>query len=287
MKVLIVTDGSPEARNALVFSSQIIKRIDVQTEILTTVTDSNDSLLNQAEDILATALDIVGVQDAETRVQIGDPYEKIIQEASEGNFDLIIIGDKRPHFLLPRFLSRTLATKVAEYAPCSVIVVRGKIQVIHRILMCDSGVGGSPTLSRLVVQLSNLIEGKEDVTVLHVMSQISAGPGVRGKQLRADAQELVEEETPEGEILGRDLQMLDKPGIQPIPKVRHGLVVDEILSEALSGDYDLVVLGAHSTAAPQSFLLENIADQIMQQINRPILIVREKGSQVRSNQISS
>lgn len=278
MKVLIVTDGSPEARNALIFSSQIVQRIGVQTKILAVVTDSNDSLLNQAEDILASALETVGVQDAETHVQIGDPCERIIQEASEGNFDLIILGDKRPHFLLPRFLSRTLATKVAENAPCSVIVVRGKIQFVHRILMCDSGVGGSSTLSRLVLELSNLLEGKEDVTVLHVMSQISAGPGVRGKQLRADAQELVEEDTPEGEILEHDIQMLDKPGIHPIPKVRHGLVVDEILAEAISGDYDLVVLGAHSSATPQSFLLENIADQIMQQINRPLLIVREKGS---------
>ena len=70
--------------------------------------------------------------------------------------------------------------------------------------------------------------------------------------------------------------MLDKPGIHPTPKVRHGLVVDEILAEARSGDYDLVVVGAHQSDSPRSILLDNIAHQIMEKIKRPILIVRDK-----------
>ncbi len=277
MKVLIVTDGSPEARNALIFSSQIVQKNGVIPTVLTVIEDSKGGLQKRANDTLATALDIVGVNDADTMVQIGEPCEKIIHEAIEGNFDLIIIGDKRPNLLLPRLFSSTLATKVADKAPCSVIIVRGKPSLVHRILLCDSGEGWSTTLSRLVIQLSNFLEGKEDVTVLHVMSQISAGPGVPGRQLRADAQELVEEETPEGEILERDLKILDQPGIHPTPKIRHGLVVDEIIAEAQSGDYDLVVVGAHSPAYQHSLLLENITNQIMKEINRPILIVREKG----------
>jgi nucleotide-binding universal stress UspA family protein len=108
------------------------------------------------------------------------------------------------------------------------------------------------------------------------MSQMSASPGVRGGQLRADAQELIEKHTPEGEMLERDIQMLEKPDIHPSPKVRHGLVVDEILAEAHSGDYDLVVVGAHPAGGSQRFLLDNIAHQIMKRINRPILIVKEK-----------
>jgi nucleotide-binding universal stress UspA family protein len=88
---------------------------------------------------------------------------------------------------------------------------------------------------------------------------------------------LVEEHSPEGEILERDIHLLDKPGIHPIPKIRHGLVVDEIIAEARNGDYDLVVVGAHSLGIPQNYLLDNIAHQIIKRINRPILIVRSKG----------
>ena len=276
MKILIVTDGSSEARNALGFSSQIVQRAAEPPTILTVIADSTDSLSSRANDILAHALELVGVPDALTQVRIGETFEKILHEAIEGDFDLVIMGDKRPHNFITRILWGSIAMKMAESATCSVIVVRGKPSRIHRILLCDSGAGSSSLLSKLVVQLSDLLEGEEDVTVLHVMSQMSAGPGVRGGQLRADAQELVEEHTLEGEILERDIQMLEKPGIHPSPKVRHGLVVDEILVEARSGDYDLVVVGAHSAGGPQRFLLDNIAHQIMKRINRPILVVKEK-----------
>jgi len=276
MKMLIVTDGSFEARNALNFASQIVQRVAEPPTILTVIADSTDRLSYRAKDILARALELVGVPDALTQVRIGETFEIILREANEGDFDLVIMGDKRPRNFITRILWGSIAIKMAESAPCSVIVVRGKTSRIQRILLCDSGAGLSSLPSRLVVQLSDLLDGEEDVTVLHVMSQMSAGPGVRGSQLRADAQELVEERAPEGEMLERDIQMLEKPGIHPSPKVRHGLVVDEILAEARSGDYDLVVVGAHSTGGPQSFLLDNIAHQIMKRINRPILIVREK-----------
>ena len=47
-----------------------------------------------------------------------------------------------------------------------------------------------------------------------------------------------------------------------MPVVRHGLVVDEILAEALFGDYDLVVIGAHRKKW-QQFLLDNLARLII------------------------
>ncbi len=62
----------------------------------------------------------------------------------------------------------------------------------------------------------------------------------------------------------------------PSHNVRHCLVVDEILAEARNGGYDLVVVGAHPVGGPHSFLLDNIAHQVMKRINRPILVVKEK-----------
>jgi nucleotide-binding universal stress UspA family protein len=106
------------------------------------------------------------------------------------------------------------------------------------------------------------------------MSQISAGPGVRGKQLRAEVEELMGERTPEGELLLRDLQALERPGVRSRPKVRHGLVVDEILAEVRDGDYDLVVIGAYRGAGWQRILLDDLAHQIVVQLERPVLVVR-------------
>jgi nucleotide-binding universal stress UspA family protein len=139
--------------------------------------------------------------------------------------------------------------------------------------MCDSGAANS-VLRRFTIQVAELLEGEEEITVLHVMSQISAGPGVPDSQLSADVQELIADDSPEGRLLSQDLRLLDRHGIHPIAKVRHGLVVDEIIAEAHNGDYDLVVIGAHHEQGWQRFLLDDLAHKILAQVDRPVLVVR-------------
>ena len=56
-------------------------------------------------------------------------------------------------------------------------------------------------------------------------------------------------------------------------KVRHGLVVDEILDEACNGDHDLVVIGAHGATGWRRHLLDDVARQIVNQIDALVLVV--------------
>jgi nucleotide-binding universal stress UspA family protein len=290
MKILLATDGSPESEAALTFSAQLARRDAISMTILAIVDsgfpiesaqvpDSSTQYpqaVSKVEGILARAIELVGVAGINTRVRFGDAFTQILHEASAGAYDLIVIGDSRPRNILRRFRRNSMAVRIAENAPCSVILVRGKVSPICRILLCDSGAGMSSLLSRLVLQLAELLEGDEEVCVLHVMSQISASPVVQNADLKAVATELIAEHAPEGEILEQDVKMLEKPGIHPTPKVRHGLVVDEILAEARSGDYDLVVVGAHPIGK-RRFMLDNIAHQVIKEIARPILVVRAKG----------
>ncbi|HEX6387363.1 MAG TPA: universal stress protein, partial [Anaerolineae bacterium] len=154
-----------------------------------------------------------------------------------------------------------------------VIIAKGKIRPVHRILLCDSGAESVSLLDRFTARLANLARDPE-ITVLHVMSQMSAGPGVRGQQLRASAEELIREHTPEGELLERDVQILERLNLHPDTKVRHGFVVNEICQEARSGDYDLIVIGAHQGKGWQRFLLEDLAYQIIMHAARPVLVLR-------------
>lgn len=277
MKVLLVTDGSSRAESALRFGAQITAKGSLPPTIFAVGQKSTQNLSSRMATHLERATELFQpYKETHLLIRTGDPFEQIIDEADQGAYDLVIMGDRRPGNTLQRFVFGSTAVRVAEYAPCSVLVVRGKVSKINRILLCDSGMAGSSLLGRLVVQLADILVGEEDVTVLHVMSQVSAGPGVNGKDLRAGAEDLIEEHSLEGQILERDIQILDKPGIHASPKVRHGLVVDEILAEARSGDYDLVVMGAHSFSGERHFLLDNIAHQILRSIDRPILVVRKR-----------
>jgi nucleotide-binding universal stress UspA family protein len=273
MRLLIATGGSPHSEVALRLGAQIARHAGVTPTILTVIRNETNRL--RANPILAHACEILkpAIPEVQTKVRLGAPAEEIIHEAEEGHYDLIIVGERRDHDLITRLLGST-AKRVVEQAPCPVIIAKGKVGPIRHILLCDSGAASLSLLNRFTARLAALIDGEVQVTVLHVMSQMTAGPGVRGKQLRASAEELIQEHTPEGELLERDMEILEQLNLRAQPKIRHGLVVDEILEEARSGNYDLVVIGAHRGAGWERFLLDDLAYQIIEQMNHPVLVVR-------------
>ena len=276
MKILMATGGSPHSEAALGFGSCILHscRSEKAVTVLTVIKRETDYaqanlILTHARQFLATVS-----QTVQTKVRVGHPAEEIIREAEEGGYELLIVGEREQHKFMTRFLLGSTASRVVEHAPCPVIVAKGQIGTIHRLLLCDSDVDNPSLLNRFIGQLAALIRGDETITILHVMSQIGAGPGVAGAQLRAEADKLMAEHTPEGKLLERDVQILEELGVHPRPKVRHGLVVDEILAEAREGNYNLVVIGANPGQGWRRILLDDLAHQIIVKMDRPILVVR-------------
>ena len=276
MKILMATGGSPHSEAALGFGSCLVHawRTEKAVTMLTVIKRESDYakanlILTHARQLLAPV-----TQTIQTKVRVGHPAEEILREAEEGGYGLLIVGEREHHKLMTRFLLGSTAVRVVEHAPCPVIIAKGQIGPIHRLLLCDSGADHPSLLCRFAGQLAGLLRGDEKITILHVMSQIGAGPGVEGKQLRAEAERLIAERTPEGEFLERDVLILEQLGIHPKPKVRHGLVVDEILAEAKEGEQDLVVIGTNPGQGWRRILLDDLAHQIILKMDRPILVVR-------------
>ena len=270
----LATGGLLHSRATLRFGAWIAERNDEPPNLITVI--RSEAERHQADAILTSAAQMLQLTlpSIQTKVRIGHPAEEIIREAEERDYDLMIVGERQHHSLATRFLLGSTTVRVVEHAPCPVIIAKGKIGPVHHILLCDSGVEDPSLLNRFIVQSAELIKGEEEVTVLHVMSQLSAGPGIRGQQLRADAEELIKDQAPEGELLEQDVQLLKGLKLRPRPKIRHGLVVDEILAEARDGDYDLVVIGAHRGEGWRRILLDDLAHQIIVQLDRPVLVVR-------------
>jgi nucleotide-binding universal stress UspA family protein len=273
VKILVAINGSSQSEDIISFAMQFVLHAGEPPTILFVVKKRKDLDSDQIEKYISLVREHLGSIDLSTRVRSGDQAKEIMREAREGNYALIIMGETHTNYFT-RLIRRSRTTQIVEDAPCPVIIVKGSARPIRRILLCDSGAGRSSVLSRFTLQLAEILEGEEEVTVLHVMSQISAGPGVPGRELRASVSELIEQHTPEGEFLGKDIQILEKPGIQPVPMVRHGLVVDEILAEAQRSNYDLIVIGAHRGRSWQHFLLEDITRKILIQADRPVMVVK-------------
>jgi nucleotide-binding universal stress UspA family protein len=283
MRVLIAIRESSHSEAALRLVAQVARRSARAPTILTVVKRPSERPLADATLARARKLLQPQIPHARAMVRVGHPVEEIVREVQAGGYDLVIVGETT-HLCLS-----STAERVLRRVSCPLVVAKGRVGPIHRILLCDSGAacpepgrragpsmglnGGPSVISRFTASLAELFAGQEEITVLHVMSQMSAGPGIKGAQLRAGAEELIAGHAPEGRLFERDLQALERLGLHPRPKVRHGLVVDEIVQDARSGDYDLVVIGAHRGQGWQRLLLDDLAHKIMVQLDRPVLMV--------------
>jgi nucleotide-binding universal stress UspA family protein len=297
MRILIATYGSPHDKVALHLGAHVAQRSGEPPTILAVIDHCDDRPMPGGDLILTRWREISNLTDLEARTEIrlGQPSEEIIRETKADAYGLLIVGDGQRARPLARFLHSPTAVQVVKCAPCSVLVTKGQARPIRQVLLCDSGaenpstracskagplavlrtsISGQSLLNRFTTQFASLLADEEEVTVLHVMSQMGAGPGVIGTQLRADAEELMRQHAPEGELLEQDGRALTLPGIHPHLAVRHGLVVDEILAEARDGDYDLVVIGAHSREWWQRILLDDLAREILIKLDRSLLVVR-------------
>lgn len=273
MRVLLTTDGLETSNNVLKFGAQFSGLSEQLITVLTVI--SVESERDQGEAALLSACELLtpDVPKIKTKLRRGQVSEEILKEAKEGRYELIVVGAPAKGGPVKRLLKSSGILNVVEKAHCSVLIVKGSYRDIRKILLCDSGVEDSSLPGRFAVRYADLSEHEEEVTILHVMSQMSAGPGIKGKLLRAEAEDLIQENTPEGHVLERNIEILKQPLIHLLPKVRHGFVVDEILAEAYTGDYDLVIIGAHRKEGWRGILLDDLARKIILQVDRSILVV--------------
>lgn len=274
MKILVAIATTSHLEAIANFAASLMPATAKTVTLLRVI--RNDSQWAAAVSLLNTAaayLTGAGLQVTPV-IRTGPAAKAIVDEASGGAYDLVIIGhaDNETHKPLP--LSGSIAKQVVAHAPCPVLVVgrENSAAPVH-ILLCDAGTEAPSLIERLAAQLPGLLNDTETATVLHVMSQISAAPGIPGKQLRADADELIQVHAPEGRLLERDASLLQRFQVRVQPKVRHGQVVQEILAEANSGNYGLVVIGAHAGAGWQRYLLEDLAQKILNHLDRTVLVI--------------
>jgi nucleotide-binding universal stress UspA family protein len=181
---------------------------------------------------------------------------------------------------LTRLLLGSTAATLARYVRAPLLIVKGARPALRRILLCTGGEAVADANARLGGQIAAVTGA--DVTVLHVMSQLPLAPEADTVQLQASADEAIQAGTREGLHLQHSLALLHEAGATGDlrPKIRHGLVVDEILAEVQAGDYDLLIIGAHRAPGERTWrgltemLLDDVADQLLSHCPRPVLVVR-------------
>jgi nucleotide-binding universal stress UspA family protein len=141
--IVVGTDGSSTAQEAVRQAAELAKRLDALIYIVSAyepvsegrlreerrqVPEDLQWMINPREDVEeslrqgAAALEHDGLR-VETLAREGDPADAILDVAEEKDADLIVVGNKGMTGA-KRFLLGSVPNKVSHHAPCSVMIIR-------------------------------------------------------------------------------------------------------------------------------------------------------------------
>jgi len=271
LKILICTTGSPRAPVTLHFGTLIARHVRGPTTLLQILGKRlNEARARDLSDRVRQMLDLPNWQ---CKIRQGEAAREILREIEAGDYDLVVVGSHGLHGIA-RLLRRSPTLEVVHYARTNVLVVKADRPALQRMLICTAGGICGEVDVRYGGWLAAFLGA--EVTVLHVMSQLPLTPAAEVADLLASAEDLIQRGTREGQHLSRCLAILAELGVAGRAKVRHGLVVNEILAEAQEGDYDLIVLGAHDIHGLGQLLLNDVSNEVLSAADRPVLIVRSQ-----------
>ncbi len=197
---------------------------------------------------------------AELRMRQGEPLDQIQAELAGTLYDLLLLPvDAEPAGGSGKNWPGSLVGSILENMngrwTTPVLITRGQIGSIKRILICTAG--GEPGKSDVRVGGRLAWRFGAAVTLLYVAAPADGelSPTARVHLERA----------------ARMLRGLDIPcevAVRSAPSPREG-----IIHAAAAGDYDLIVLGSHGPQFRSIFGWDDITYQVVSSVTRPVLIV--------------
>ncbi len=296
MHILMCTDGSSHGQAALRFGATLARGSPKPATLLGVIERPQDRA--QVERALQEGKGwLEDAPEPWIKLREGKASKQILEEAASGEYDMLVVGT-RGRRGITRFLLGSTAERIIGQSAVPVLLVQGGHDMVKRILVCTAG--GEPGL--VAIELAGRVAqlAGAHVTVLHVMSQLPASPvlphaaalkvmpqtpapsDVPDEQIRdllASAEELMQGSTREGAHLREALAILADLDVPAQARVRHGLVIDEILDETCQEDYNLVVVGSQPSGGWMRFLLDDVSQHIIDCTDRPVLVARMRSDQ--------
>jgi nucleotide-binding universal stress UspA family protein len=271
MKILVCSDGSERARRALASAAIIANATKAETTILGIIEAKEDesSLL----EALREEARLFRERDVKLQIVIkfGDPVAEIVRRTQETVYDLVVIGAERKG-AQGFFLPSTKAYSITEAIAAPVLVVPASRPAIQRILICS---GGGIYIENAVEFTSRMAkELSAQVTLLNVTPQPAAMHGTIFRR-QEDVTALLNSNSALARNLRTEKAIVESAGVPAVVRIRHGIVIDEILAEIEQNDHDLVVVGSWPVrGALRHYAIGNVMREIVNRTDRPVLVIR-------------
>jgi nucleotide-binding universal stress UspA family protein len=267
MEILLCTDGSRNALAGVTLGGRLAAALNARATLLAAglKADKVYQALEEAVEVLAP----FQVNPA-TLISVGRAADEFVAQARRAAYDLVVVGYRR-RGAVEKAVIGSLATRVAQQAKTSVLIVRRGRPDIRRILVGVGGNGFTEDLAEWAAVIGAAVGAQ--VTLLHVES---APPLMYAgfEEVHQTLSEFLETGTPAAKALRQSAARLRLAGVPAEIKLAHGVTDREVLRTAQEGDFDLLLVGS-SWAGPSlsRVVLSNVTREVLLQTARPVLVV--------------
>jgi len=277
-ELLIVTNGFKETWNAIEYGTYLARSMRMKITLLGLTEKLNPAAIDDhhpLEDIFEKAVSLFKENDVEysLEVQNGETERVLPEKANNGDYIVVISPLGRPQ--IKRWLTGRSLRQLMEKITSPILYVPEVRWPLKRILVCIGGLGYAETTEELSFQIADA--NKASVTIMHVIPPADLDyPTIQSVNGHVD--DLVETDTLQGRNLKKGLESADKYGLEVNAIVRKGNVIDEILLEIGSGNYDLVCMGSpYSAHALRQLYTPNVTAEAAENLHCPVLTARYQG----------
>lgn len=271
MRILICSDGTDPANKPVKLGGLLAGPCRAATTLLGIAEKpADDKPLREALACEVELLRDCGVS-AELVVRAGEPIRQILNQTSEQQYDLAIIGARhKGRTGLYWYSEKTY--EVIKAIPPPVLVALGECERLKRFLVCS---GGKQFIDE-AVQLTGKVAAAAgaSVTLLHVMAE---PPAIFADlvRLEEDVDLLLQSDSELGKNLRRQKEDLERFGVPAEVRVRHGIVLDQVFDEARHGHYDMIVTGSSQARGPfRHYIMGDLTRSIVNRAHCPVLVAR-------------
>lgn len=297
LKILLATDGSdtayaatdflmglplpPQAEvtvmtvlKSLLRDEEMADLDEEQRELYEKVSQETNTEAQQLLDTEAERLQASGIH-TRTLIRTGHPAEEILREASDGRYDIIVVGSHGSHDP-KRFLLGGTSDRVFEYAHCSVLIVKPASDeaVSDRRLRILLGYDDSPP-ARAAVELLAALPLPENTQ----LKAVTALPLI--KMFRQDVRQQLnwiwkQKETLAQQALERLKNEVDWKNVEVSTELLETQdVASALLEKAEAFDSDLMVIGNKGKTTFERFLLGSVTAKVTHHAPCSVLAVRQ------------
>jgi nucleotide-binding universal stress UspA family protein len=281
MRILLATDGSPDAARAVEWLTQFPVPADAAIDVVSSipwpesVTKAGPELWKHGEVVVEDARRRLARRwsRVSARVADGDPRSVIVEAAAASGSTLVVLGARSLGVVASALLG-SVSLGVARHAPCPVLVCKGAVRPLRSVTV---GLDGSdsaraalqyfaalPLPADLAVRLVGVVE-----PLRYPMADI-ATPQLVELMTEYEDERRTQLET----ILGAGCAELRGRVRKVTTTTLVGQAAPSILSEAAKQPSDLVVVGARGLGPVKRLLLGSTSESVLRHASCSVLIVR-------------